>query len=133
MMNTRFLHCGKSLENYYICMKQQIAGFPRKGAQRGDVIYLAVIVNGINYCGARFVLGEPTDDYPWPVTETAYHNFRISRLEYCKPFALEKLAEFNDYWRLIFFQSSKNIKDAAALKFLEDSFQKNKIQEMFQF
>ncbi|MBN8676649.1 MAG: hypothetical protein J0M29_00400 [Chitinophagales bacterium] len=39
-MNTRILHCSNSLENYYLCLEHQVAGFSNRGPQPGDQVYL---------------------------------------------------------------------------------------------
>ena len=65
-MPTRILNCSTSLENYYLCIREKVAGFTNFGPQLGVQAYLAVKVEGVLYCGARFVLDEVTDYRPWP-------------------------------------------------------------------
>ena len=52
-MAVRILHCGSSTQNYELCIKENIAGFISRSPEQGDLVYLAVKVNGVSYCGAR--------------------------------------------------------------------------------
>lgn len=44
-MAIRILHCGSSIENYELCIKEKVAGFIARSAEQGDLVYLAVRVN----------------------------------------------------------------------------------------
>ena len=68
-MSTRILHCGKSIENYNLCIKHEVAGFTNRGPSQGDTIYVAVKVNKDTLCGMKAVLGEVTDLKPWDDAE----------------------------------------------------------------
>ncbi|MBK8565053.1 MAG: hypothetical protein IPN76_17375 [Saprospiraceae bacterium] len=46
---TRILNCSTSLENYYLCIEEKVTGFTRRGAQSGDLIFLA---SGARSCSA---------------------------------------------------------------------------------
>lgn len=61
MGNCRILHCGTSLVNYYICIREKVAGFTQRIGEAGDVVYFTVKIEGKILCGARGVLHEQTD------------------------------------------------------------------------
>jgi hypothetical protein len=75
---TRILNCSTSLENYYLCIEEKVAGFVNRGPQSGDMVYLAVKQGKKLVCGARFVLDEVTDRKPWPDAES--YRRRVQRL-----------------------------------------------------
>lgn len=52
-MGERILHCGTSLENYYTCINQQVAGFTKRVANVNDRVYIVVKVENKSLCGAR--------------------------------------------------------------------------------
>ena len=64
-MATRILHCGNNVKNYNLCISEKVAGFRLRGAATGDILYLAVHVNNVSYCGAKGVLAEITEQRPW--------------------------------------------------------------------
>jgi hypothetical protein len=122
-MNTRILHCGDNLQNYYLCIEKQVAGFIRLAPSEGDLVYLAVKHNGISYIGARFTLDKPTNIKPWPDAKNYKFAYSIKNIEYCKPFNFSGLAKFGGtYWAAKYIQSSKPIKDEGALQFLNEQF-----------
>lgn len=133
MPTTRILNCSTSLENYYICIEQKVAGFVNRGPQSGDQVYLAVKRGKKLFCGARFTLDEVTDRKPWPDAERYLHAMTIKEVEYCQPFEVSELSKFNPYWQLKFLQGSKAIDSAEAIKYLNESFQKGKIKELYRF
>lgn len=132
-MSIRILNCSTSLENYYLCLREKVAGFSNRGPQSGDLVYLAVKVNKVLYCGARFVLDEVTDYRPWPDGERYVHSMTIKDVEYCEPFDIGQLSEFHQYWYLKFVQGAKPIANEDALSFLRESFEANKREELYVF
>lgn len=133
-MACRILHCGKSLENYYLCLQHKVVGFLARGASQGDVIYLAVKVGKNTYCGARGTLGEITDFRPWQDGDIYVHCLQLLDLEFCKPFELKILADIGGkYWPVKYLQMAKAIKDAAATDLLDDTFRLNKQVTLWKF
>ena len=130
---TRILNCSTSLENYYICIGESVAGFSNRGPQSGDQVYLAVKHSKKLYCGARFILDEVTDRKPWPDAERYLHAMTIKDVEYCKPFELTELHHFDPYWYLKFVQGSKAISSEDAVKYLSEQFEKGKTKELYRF
>jgi len=129
----RILHCGESLENYYICLDQNIAGFTKRVADEGDFIYFAVKVDGISWCGARGIAKYKTDERPWPDHERYVQAFNMTDMEYCEPFDISELKQVNKAWHLKYLQGSKPIKDQEAIKILENRFEENKQDTIFRF
>jgi hypothetical protein len=133
-MAVRILHCSKSLENYYLCLTEKVAGFIDLGPQSGDLVYLAVKVGKKSFCGARFMLGEPTDYKPWVDSEKYINVLTILKVEYCNPFDISILSEVGGkYWGLKYAQRSKPIGDKEAIQILNETFEKNKTQTLYQF
>src|SRR5665647_1100582 len=98
-MNIRILHCGENLQNYYICIEKQLAGFSLLSSIKGDLIYVAVKVKDFSYIGARGVIDLPTDMRPWPNSQNYIFTFTLTNIEYCKPFNIQALSEFGGpYW-----------------------------------
>jgi hypothetical protein len=54
-MPTRILNCSTSLENYYVCLRERVAGFSNRGPQPGDQVYLVVKVDDPIQFGAYIV------------------------------------------------------------------------------
>lgn len=48
--------------------------------------YLAVKIEGILYCGARFVLDEAADYRPWPDGGRYVNCMTVKDMEFCGPF-----------------------------------------------
>lgn len=133
-MNTRILHCGENLENYYICIEKQVASFMQSSAVKDDLIYLAVKVKGLSYIGARGIIGESTNIKPWSNSQNYKFTFTLTNIEYCKPFNILSLKEFGGpYWAAKYLQASKQIKDEGAVEFLNAQFEKNRIGELHRF
>lgn len=125
-MATRVLHCGNSLENYYTCINEKVAGFTRRVAAEGDTIYLAVKLDKVSYCGTRAVLSSVTDFKPWEDYERYSQAFMLKDIEYCTPFNLQVLSEAGgQYWAVKYIQSSKINNDERAIEILTTSFSKN--------
>jgi hypothetical protein len=130
----RILHCGKSLENYYLCLQHHVVGFLARGANPGDRIYLAVKVGKNTYCGARGELGEVTDLRPWQDGDIYVHCLQFLSVEHCKPFELKILADIGGkYWPVKYLQMAKPIKEEAACKLLDEVFQANIQTTPYQF
>lgn len=133
MPTTRILNCSHSLENYYLCIEEKVAGFTRRGAQSGDQVYLAVKRGKKLFCGARFTLDEVTDRKPWADAENYVHALSIKEVEFCQPFEVTELSQFDPYWYLKFVQGSKPIDSAAAIQHLDETFKKGKTEELYRF
>ena len=133
-MNVRILHCSKSLENYYLCLTEKVAGFANRGPQPGDLIYIVVKVGKKSLCGARFVLDEPTDYRPWPDAEIYINALTVKEIEYCNPFDISVLSRTGGkYWAIKYVQGSKPINDTNAIALLEKEFLKNKQEKLMYF
>lgn len=132
-MPTRILNCSTSLENYYVCLRERVAGFSNRGPQPGDQVYLAVKVEGVLYCGARFVLDEVTDYRPWADGDRYVHCLTIKDVAFCQPFDLSRLSEVHQYWYLKYVQGSKLIEEERVLAFLEQHFAAAPLEAPFQF
>ena len=130
-MAVRILHCGKSVENYNLCVEHKVAGFPKRVAGKGDIVYLAVKYGNSTICGARGVLSELTIDKPWRESDRYIQAYKMVDMEFCKPFDLSALSEAGgQYWVLKYAQGAKEIKDKKAVEILEAEFSRNK-QEVF--
>lgn len=126
-MAYRILHCGKSTENYNLCIEHKVAGFTKLGKEIGDIIYLAVKVDKQTLCGMRAKLSDPTDMKPWEDADNYVSCFMLEDIEYCKPFALKILAKVGGtHWGLKYLQGSKAIEDEEAIQLLEEIFNDNK-------
>ena len=133
-MNTRILHCGELLENYYLCIEKKVAGFTSLSPVAGDLVYLAVKVDGISYIGARGVIGAATKERPWRNAQNYKHSFVLEHIEFCKPFKIQPLSAFGGtYWAAKYLQASKAIKDLPAVDFLEKEFTTRKTSELQRF
>ena len=133
-MNVRILHCSTSVENYQTCIEESVAGFTNRGPNTGDLIYLVVKVDKVNYCGARFVLDEITDHKPWSDADKYVHVLSIKDIEYCKPFDMGILSEVGGkYWGVRYFQGAKPVKENDAIELIDKNFNKNKADEFHKF
>lgn len=133
-MKVRILHCSTSLENYYLCINEKVAGFTNRGPQTGDLIYLAVKVDKKTYCGARFILDEPTDYKPWADADSYVNALTIKDLEVCNAFDISELSKIGGkYWGIKYIQGSKPITDEEAINFLDNEFLRNKSKDVYQF
>lgn len=134
-MDYRILSCGESLENYYICTKKKVAGFMHKTVKIDDVVYFAVKVEGVRYCGARGVLGEVIDFNEWADGKEYRKNFRLASIEYCEPFELNSVLSSFDKrgWYRRFVQNSKPIQEQEVIDELETLFNSRKIEQLHEF
>jgi hypothetical protein len=132
-MSCRILHCGKSLNNYNLCIEHSVAGFGTRGPERGDTIFLAVNNEKQTLCGLRAKLGEPTDQQPWPDADRYVSAYKLIDIEYADPFDIRFLADYGGkYWPLKFLQSAKAIKDERAIKALHEAFDKRRVEQPVQ-
>jgi hypothetical protein len=133
-MTYRILHCGKSLENYSLCIQHQIAGFLSRGANPGETVYLAVKVNKKTYCGVRAKLGDVTDLKPWPDGDAYVHCLKLTDIEFCEPFELKILSEIGGkYWSLKYMQMAKPIVDERIWELLDQTFNTRRQSELYRF
>lgn len=128
-MSTRILHCSTSIENYNICIQQNVAGFLNRGPQPNDLVYLVVKVGKKTLCGARFKLDQKTDLKPWPDGDKYVNVLKIKDVEYCQPFDISILSQpGGKSWVLKYLQASKPISDSSACDLLNREFNKNKVE-----
>lgn len=133
-MAVRILHCGNSIVNYNICIKEKVAGFSKRVAQIGDLIYLAVKYEGSTFCGARGLIEEVTDYKPWEDPELYIQAYSLKNIEYCEPFELNVLSSVGGkYWGVKYTQSSKAIKDPSATEILEKMFSTKQSSILYEF
>lgn len=128
-MAYRILHCGKSIENYNLCIEHKIAGFTKRGKNIGDIIYLVVKVKKQSLCGLRAKLSDATDIKPWDDADNYVSCFMMEDIEYCKPFDIKVLAKVGGkHWGPKYLQGSKAIEDDA-IKLLDETFNKNRTDQ----
>jgi ACT domain-containing protein len=129
-MSSRILHCGKSLNNYNLCIEYSVAGFGTRGPEKGDIIFLAVNHEKQTLCGLRARLGEPTDQQPWPDADRYVSAYKLIDIEYANPFDIRFLVDYGGkYWPLKFLQGAKAIKDEKAVQGLHDAFDKYRVEQ----
>lgn len=123
LLSVRILHCGKSLENYRLCINEGVAGFTRRGPKAGDLIYLAVKVGKKTLCGARGHLIDVTGRRPWDDADSYPVAYDMSIDGFCDPFELSFLSELGGaYWNLKYLQGAKPIDDPAVQDALNTAF-----------
>ena len=49
----KFLNCEKSIQNYFICMDNNVEGFTKIFAKKGDIVYFIVKSKKISYLTSR--------------------------------------------------------------------------------
>lgn len=126
ILGTRILHCGKSIENYHLCIRKKIFGFTRRIANVGDTVYLVVKINKDSFCGARGVISEITDVRPWKESDLYPQAYNVENIEFCEPFDIRILSEVGGkYWSLKYSQGSKTI-DLNATHLLNEKFMERK-------
>ncbi|MGY3839014.1 hypothetical protein ACWNPK_17955 [Bacillus atrophaeus] len=122
-MAIRILHCGESIENYNICIRNQIVGFTKRTAKIGDLIYISVKKENGTVCGARGVISEITDQRPWENEDNYVQSFILEKMEECEEFPLKILNKTGGkHWGVKYMQSSKEIKDKDAILLLNEAF-----------
>lgn len=125
----RILHCGKSIENFNICLDKGIVGFMMRGALPDDTVYLVVKHNKKTYCGARCQLDEVTNEKPWQDADRYVLCYSLKNIEFCHFFDVSFLAEVGGmYWTLKYFQGAKPL-DAKAIAAMAETFKQNKCNE----
>lgn len=133
-MNYRILHCGKSKINFNLCVEEKVAGFPRRLAEKGDMIYFVVKIDKKSLCGARGILDELTDYKPWEDRDRYLQCYKVINMEYCEPFDTSILRDYGGTsWGGKYFQGSKAIKEKEAIERLESVFNENKRNEIYTF
>lgn len=129
-MSCRILHCGKSINNYNLCIEYSVAGFSTRGPEEGDTIFLVVNHENQTICGLRAKLGEPTDQQPWSDAERYVLAYKLIDIEYADPFDICFLRDYGGkYWPLKFLQGAKAVKDEKAVQALHDAFDKRLIKQ----
>lgn len=136
MNNVRILSCSHSLKSYKLCISDKVAGFRKMFSEsgKGDILYIAIHINGISHCCARAILGSPTDYTPWENPELYPLCHKLTNIEFCKPFSLKILenAPAGRNWGCVYTQGSKAIKHSEAVALLEKYFEKNKCNNMYE-
>ncbi|RKQ13337.1 hypothetical protein [Ureibacillus endophyticus] len=128
--NCRILHCTNNINNYNLCVQEEVAGFRTRIAEKGDMVYFAVINDKATICGARGILEELTDYKPWEDADNYVQSWKIKDIEYCNPFELKVLADIGgNSWALKYVQASKTIKDQEAIELLNNVFISNKTND----
>lgn len=128
-MACRISHCSSDIENYNICVVEQVAGFKNRSVnkEKGDMIYFVVKADKKTMCGARGVLDEITDYKPWPNADNYAQAWTLKEVEYCEPFELNILASIGGpHWVLRYVQGAKAIPDEKAMDLLNETFLKRK-------
>ena len=129
-MAVRILHCSDSIDNYNKCLEYKVAGFKKRVAEEGDLVYIAVRQDKKPICGARGILSNPTIDKPWEDADLFVQAFKMTDMEYCEPFDLSILAEpGGSSWAMHYLLGSKKIRDEKAISMLKETFEQNKISE----
>lgn len=127
----RILHCADNVWNYNLCIKEKVAGFTTRVAEKGDIVYYSVKIGKKSVCGARGVLDELTDYKPWEDAENYVQAWRVKDIEFCEPFELKILSNVRGpHWAVYFMQRSKTIKDQDAIQLLNKTFIENKTNEL---
>jgi hypothetical protein len=129
-MSCRILHCGKSLNNYNLCIEYSVAGFGTRGSEKDDIIFLVVNYENQTLCGLRARLSEATDQQPWPDADRYVSAYKLIDIEYATPFDIRFLVDYGGkYWPLKFLQGAKAIKDEKAVQALYDAFEKHRVEK----
>jgi 5-methylcytosine-specific restriction protein B len=77
-MATYFCNCGDNLENFNLCLKYNIAGFPSTGYKTGDLVYLIVRENKTWKLGAKGILLDTNSNKPWQDADKYKSAFNIN-------------------------------------------------------
>lgn len=127
-MIARIFNCGESTDNYHKCLIYSVAGFKKKYAQKGDVIYFSVKNDkkeGL-VCGARGIVQDLIDFEPWEGAKEYIYWYKISDIELCDQFSLKEALSVFEHWSARFIQQPKPIQDIEVLKVLESNFNSSK-------
>lgn len=137
MDNIRIFSCGDNLVNFRKCMEEKIIGFRHMFSEsiKGDTVYISLKVNKISHCCARATVGTITDVVPWDEPEKYQLCHKITNIEFCTPFPLDFLKETSakKHWGMVFIIGSKVIRDKKALTLLEEHFENNKCDTLYNF
>lgn len=76
-MATYFCNCGTNLENFNLCIKHNVAGFPSGGYESGDLVYLIVKKHNDWHLGARGYLQNFTKNKPWEDSDQYKSAFNV--------------------------------------------------------
>ena len=130
----KFLNCGKSIQNYFTCMENNVAGFTKRFAKKGDIVYFVVKDDKVSYLTGKGLLGEETDKKPWEDADRYIQSFEVDEIIYCKPIALSEFKEyFSKFWP-IYLQSPKSLKNEKdVLCKIEKYIDSNKIEHYYRF
>ena len=130
----KFLNCGKSIQNYFTCMENNVAGFTKRFAKKGDIVYFVVKDDKVSYLTGKGLLGEETDKKPWEDAERYIQSFNVDEIIYCKPITLGEFKEhFKKLWA-IYLQSPKSLSDERdVLCEIEKYIENNKIESYYKF
>lgn len=129
-MATRILHCGKSIQNYNLCITEKVCGFTKRIAKEGDTIYIVVRKDKETVCGARAVLSSVTDYKPWEDADRFVQCFMLKDIEFCNTFDISILSRVGgQHWGVKFTQASKEIKLQEAVDLLNYTFEMNRVDE----
>lgn len=77
-MATYFCNCGDNNENFDLCLKFKVAGFPSNGYNTGDLVYLIFRQTQNWKLGAKGFLNEPTVEKPWEDAEKYKSAYNIN-------------------------------------------------------
>lgn len=125
MSYVRILSCGTNLENFKLCISEQVAGFRIRfhSGGTGDTVYLVVKIDNKIYCGARGVLGELTDYKPWPDAANYKDAYRFRKFECCDLFELVPLIRQAGISNAgLVLQSPKPVQDETLRTLLDQTF-----------
>jgi hypothetical protein len=129
-MAVRILHCGKSVANYAICMRERVFGFTHRGPEIGDVVYLVVKRGKETLCGMRATLADVTDLKPWADADRYVACYTLKDVAYSRPFDVRFLSEAGgEYWNLKYLQQAKAIREPAAVEMLGQAFDEHRVGE----
>lgn len=137
MNNVRIFSCGDNLTNFNKCMEENIIGFRHMFSEsiKGDTVYISLKVNKISCCYARATVGAVTNIVPWDEPEKYQLCHKITNIEFCTPFSLNFLKETSakKHWGMVFIIGSRIIRDKKALTLLDEHFEKNKCDTLYDF
>ena len=117
-----------------MCIDERVAGFRSVSSMEGDIVYMAVRVGTTSLCGARGILGEPTNQRPWKDRTFYPVCWILENVEYCDPFEIKILAAVGGmHWAAKYLQASKAIKEKEAISLLEEAFQTRRRASLTRF
>lgn len=130
----KFLNCGKSIQNYFTCMDNNVAGFTKRFAKKGDIVYFVVKNDKVSYLTGKGLLGEETDKKPWEDAERYVQSFNVDEITYCNPIALSEFKEYFKKLWAIYLQTPKSLSNEnKVLIEIEKYIDENKIESYHKF